>query len=211
MLNWKKEIDKVLNERWHWAREVLRENINHIGQIRQELGILEDSMENDYKLMSHFLEKRSEAKDFPEYSKFSILYAACACARIISNIRLSYPDEAETYCALYLLGCSVGSLEGFDPSQMPIDMMQDFFHSQKSKDGQNMRWQKAQAWKANIPDLQAEAKKRYEDGCTDPHHDLSNKLMKDVRFKDIPLRMIRKYVGEIAEEYGFKSGIKKNH
>jgi hypothetical protein len=88
------------------------------------------------------------------------------------------------------------------------------FHSIVSAYIMSKHWKPIKSERQKLlEEVRAEAERYYQQGGKKPHHDVAGwfrtKPDYDDRYKEISLKKIRQVVGEVAESYGLKSGIKK--
>lgn len=137
------------------------------------------------------------------------LLAAYSILAIPINIDLENISEA--LLGAFIIGKAKGYLESFEPGKMHTQLFEHYIRSKLSReDVVKERWGPRNKI---MDELKEEAEKYYKNGGSSPHNDLAHAVKNNKKFGEkflnLTLKEIRKVIGEVAEKYGLKKGIKK--
>ena len=134
------------------------------------------------------------------------------------NIEGEVDAYMSKFWALFLMPIiSVGLLILFmlipkiDPLKKNFAKFKKYYHGARSAEHVLQgRWGPAQKKRQrSLRKVRKIAEEYYQGGYRGWHHDFASNIHKKPEFKDIPIQEIRKVVGEVAEPYGCKYGVKK--
>jgi hypothetical protein len=186
--------------------KTIQENMDLLTNIKKTIGYQSDNAEDDIKLIKQIHWLKKETKESDEYLNLSALYSAYTILRIINNLDLSIITDMEPLLWFYYIGRSIGSSE----ASGGIEQIEESIHRKYSGKYTKERWKLHKVERNKLKaEIRKVAEKEYKNGRKDLHHNFANKLKARPQFKDIPIAVIRKEVGSVAEKYGKKYGVKK--
>jgi hypothetical protein len=204
-----------------WAENVLENNQQLLEQWRNDLPIDFDMELLDY-IEDIFLKQAFYDKRHEDFFKFAIIHNALNVQNYAKDFLIMLklaPEElkknaTDLHNAFSLgLNFSFGLTCEFSKSSNNL-FLHAFHRALSSLLISEKRWGPIKAErKRKLEEIRVEAERIYKEGCRRPHHDVArwfhDKPEYKEKFGEIPLKEIRKVVGEVAEKYGCKSGMPK--
>lgn len=214
-------IERIQEESLAWANNVFESEKSFLSEIEVTLNISMAKTEG-LKEATNYLSERLQThligKDFKEIQKIENLLMAI-CVKLLSEtidlIIVSSPLSDNVFDLIFIAHF-LGKVEGYHQAineERPNwwDILTKHFHSIKcAKAVKEKRWEPRTKLSE---ELKEEVERYYKKGGTSWHNDLAHAVKENKKFGDkfsaLTLTHIKKAIGEVAEKYGRKRGIKK--
>ena len=200
-IDFDKELLAILKESQAWARAIIKKE-------KPDFKGIESITSQELITIVDTLNKNDNPKNYLKFQEKEKLLIAYSILIALSD----FPPNniSETLFVIYLIGHAKGYLDAFKPGGMHLRLWEKFCHSKVSQTGQKKRWERhSEELQPKLAKIRSIAKEKYSSGYSKPHHDLAEQLKKDPEFKDISKKEILKIVGQVAENFGYKSGVSK--
>jgi hypothetical protein len=214
-------IERIQEDSLTWANNVFEREKSYLSEIEDIINISLDNSEG-FKAAINYLSERLQThligKEFKDIQKIENLLMAI-CVKLLSEtidlIIVSSP-LCDNVSDLIFIAYFLGKVEGYRQAlneERPNwwDILTKHFHSIKcAKAVKEKRWEPRTKL---AEELKEEVERYYKKGGATWHNDLAHAVKENKKFGDkfsaLTLPHIKKAIGEVAEKYGWKRGIKK--
>jgi hypothetical protein len=209
-------LNRMINDLDKWALKIYSEEIFHLSKRADEepadtkVGLLRDFT----KRVKMAKKKIRQQSNFEDYQRIHLSRAARKIRDILKHFNPSDFGDVNKVREIFTLGYYCGLRQALDPEFMPTDLYGAHFNSEMGRKYVMRRHGDKTLKDELLDEIEERAREYYESGGRKLHGSVASwfkegGLYYDERYNDLNFRKIKKAVGNAAEEYGCKTGIRK--